>query len=353
MATPRYPEQLPGVSTFRLVPTAQILAGENETGPLALRRRSRQPGATAEVTFRFVESDYAVFMDWWKTDLLYGHRWFTISIPSAGGVTWHTVRFADRPRAALQGHRYWELTTTIEIRDRQFTPAVLGDPLFAFNKIYVSARDGTLRDYSNFGQTLVYPNGFVTPAPDPTAPSKIVPAFGLSRNRYASANTGAANLPGMAFGGADISLDMWVRVDSYSSSPQYFVFCYGSGHFLWAYITGSGSGSRLAVYDFGTESVVTGDFVPTLGQWFHLSVQLERTSPGAANGVTAIRLNGVLVETRGKTSLSPISWNRVDFGGTWGASPGNYLHGAADLVRITEGRRYTADFIPPTDLELA
>ena len=130
MTTPKYPDLLPGVSTFRLTPGAQGIRSENETGPVALRRRSRQPWATAEVTFRYIETDYATFIAWWKNDLVYGHRWFTINIPSAGGITEHYVRFADRPRAALQGHRHWELTTTIEIRDRQFAPVAPGDPFF-------------------------------------------------------------------------------------------------------------------------------------------------------------------------------------------------------------------------------
>ena len=354
MTVPRYPETLPGVSTFILTPTVQVLQSENEMGPVAGRRRTRQPGATAEVRFRFIATDYAVFVEWWKTELLYGHRWFLINLPSAGGITWHYVRFSDRYRATLNGHRNWEVQASLEIRDRQFAPAVPGDPLFAFNKIYASAKGGVLRDWSNFNQTLLYPSGSVSLEADVSSPSKTVPVFDATRTKYVGANTGASSLPGMAFGGADISLDMYVRVDSYSSSSQYFVFCNQSlSHGLWAYINGSGSGSRLAVYDFGTEGVVAGDFVPTLHQWFHLSIQLERTSPGASSGLVLIRVNGTLRETRVKTGVNPISWNQFHFGGTAGTSPGYYLHGATDLVRLTEGRRFLADFLPPTDLELA
>lgn len=120
MPTPAYPASLPGVSTFILLPDPQGITSDNDAGPKAMRRRSRQPTAQAQVTFRFLEADYSTFVSWWKDALVYGHKWFTIDIPSAGGITEHYVRFADRPRAALQGHRHWELSVTLEIRDRQF-----------------------------------------------------------------------------------------------------------------------------------------------------------------------------------------------------------------------------------------
>lgn len=136
MATPRYPRSLPGPSTYILAPSAQGLGSDNEAGPEALRRRSRQPGATAQVTFRYPERDYATFKTWWEDRLAFGHRWFLINLPSAGGITWHYVRFADRYRARLAGHRSWEVSATLELRDRAFAPVVLDFALTLVSAFY-------------------------------------------------------------------------------------------------------------------------------------------------------------------------------------------------------------------------
>ena len=125
MTTPQYPTTLPGVSTFTLAPSAQVIVSGNDVGPQALRRRSRQPGATSQLSFRYSETDYATFISWWKTELLYGHRWFTIRIPSAAGIARHVVRFSEPYRATLLGHRFWSVSATIETRDRQFTEFVI------------------------------------------------------------------------------------------------------------------------------------------------------------------------------------------------------------------------------------
>lgn len=103
-------------------PTQQVLGTDNEIGPKAFRRRSRQPGAFTPVAFRFLEDDYKTFVNWWKTSLNYGHKWFWIELPSAGGITWHVVRFAERYVAKLEGHRYWTVTAKLELRDRRFEP---------------------------------------------------------------------------------------------------------------------------------------------------------------------------------------------------------------------------------------
>lgn len=119
MATPVYPDTLPGVSTFRLRAAPQVLTGEND-GPKDLRRFSIVPGATADVTFRFLATDYSLFKEFYKTDLIRGLRWFWLPVPSAAGIIPHVVRFADRPRGVLRGHRYWEVTAQIELRERLY-----------------------------------------------------------------------------------------------------------------------------------------------------------------------------------------------------------------------------------------
>lgn len=127
MAVIQYPSTLPGVSTFNGQPTTQVLATGGEGAPQAYRRRSRVPGSTDQVGWRFLEGDYAIFIAWWRETLLFGHRWFYIRLPSAEGIRWHVARFADKNYAAkLQGHRYWEVTAELEVREGPTTlPQVL------------------------------------------------------------------------------------------------------------------------------------------------------------------------------------------------------------------------------------
>lgn len=123
MPTPIYPSNLPGVLTFRLTAAPQVLVTEtDDDGPEDLRRVTQVPGAIAEVTFRYLRSDYSEFREWYTTTLIRGLRWFMLTVPSAAGLTPHVVRFVDRPRGVLQGHRYWEVTSQIEIRERLYEP---------------------------------------------------------------------------------------------------------------------------------------------------------------------------------------------------------------------------------------
>jgi hypothetical protein len=119
MSTPAYPDQLPIPLTFRLQANDQIVT-DPENEPRDSRRLTIVPSAVADVTFRYLLDNYKIFKNWYKDDLRYGIKWFTIDLPSAAGLVSHVVRFADRPRASLKGHRYWEVSAQIEIRERQF-----------------------------------------------------------------------------------------------------------------------------------------------------------------------------------------------------------------------------------------
>lgn len=122
MATPIYPMTLPGVSTYSVEPTPQVLASENDTGPRAFRRRSIVPGANASVSFRYLENDYTTYLNWFKVTLKRGHKWFWIQLPSAGGLTWAVARFKKKPREKMDGHRYWTVSADLEVRERAFSP---------------------------------------------------------------------------------------------------------------------------------------------------------------------------------------------------------------------------------------
>lgn len=118
MATPTYPAELPVPSQFKFSPFPQVLATDTDIGPKTFRRRSRQPGGFASVEFRFLETEYSVYVEWFKTDLRYGHKWFWIPLPSPNGLVPLLARFTAKPSATLGGHRFWTVTGTIEILDR-------------------------------------------------------------------------------------------------------------------------------------------------------------------------------------------------------------------------------------------
>lgn len=129
MATPDYPTTLPGVSQWRLKPTAQVLASA-EGSARATRRRSRVPGAIGEAQWTFVETDYAAFRTWWTTDLLRGHKKFWIELPSAGGITWHLCQFTGPYRMQSQGYGAFAVTAELEVMERQLTPNLRDEAYF-------------------------------------------------------------------------------------------------------------------------------------------------------------------------------------------------------------------------------
>lgn len=117
MATPRYPSTLPIPKSVQLTAANQQLSGPEE-GPYETRRRSMVPGATVSATFKYLKFQYKIFVEWYKSDLKYGHKWFVLYLPSAAGIVPHVVRFKEPYQAALHGHTYWEVSANLEVRER-------------------------------------------------------------------------------------------------------------------------------------------------------------------------------------------------------------------------------------------
>lgn len=131
MATPLYPDTLPMVTMFSGEPDRQVISTDGDMAPVAYRRRSRVPGALDDVTWVLVNDQMKTFRDWWRDVLLDGHRWFYIKLPSAGGLTWHVARFADENyQSRLLGHRAWNVSAKLEIRERPFSEVVFAEPGF-------------------------------------------------------------------------------------------------------------------------------------------------------------------------------------------------------------------------------
>lgn len=124
-----YPVTLPGPMSFGLKPTSQLaISGGEDMGPMDFRRRTQQTTAIASVTFRYLKDQYKVFLAWWQDTLVYGHKWFTINLPSARGNVAHYAKFATKFVANKRGFRYIEVTAELELRERQIETPIIIDP---------------------------------------------------------------------------------------------------------------------------------------------------------------------------------------------------------------------------------
>lgn len=127
--TAAYPLSLPAPMSFGLKPTSQLaMSAGDDMGPIDYRRRTQQTTAIASVTFRFVNDQYKVFLAWWQDTLLYGHKWFTINLPSARGNVTHYAKFATKFMASKRGFRYIEVTADLELRERQIDAPIVVNP---------------------------------------------------------------------------------------------------------------------------------------------------------------------------------------------------------------------------------
>lgn len=132
MTTPAYPATIPGPTRVSFRPGVQLVSSADELGPVAVRRRSRQPTADAQVSFVYLEDDYATFVAWWRDTLLYGHRWFTLALPSANGLVDHVVRFARKYSAQVRGHRYVDVSCDLEVRERKIGTETILVPVLSY-----------------------------------------------------------------------------------------------------------------------------------------------------------------------------------------------------------------------------
>lgn len=140
----------------------QVLIGDND-GPKDTRRFSIVPGATANVVFRYLQSQYSIFVPWFRSALKYGHKWFLLRIPGPGGIILHMVRFTGRPRGVLRGHRYWEVSAEIEIRERLYEERYVVEPPEVLYEYYsLSAGDFDHGPYASIAEAESVYGAFIT-----------------------------------------------------------------------------------------------------------------------------------------------------------------------------------------------
>lgn len=112
--------------TYGLTASSQLASSPpGELGPIDNRRRTQQTSSVAPATFRFLLDQYATFVAWWKSDLAYGHKWFTITLPSARGNVTHYARFTSKYTANKKGYRFMEVSCELELRERQIEEPIV------------------------------------------------------------------------------------------------------------------------------------------------------------------------------------------------------------------------------------
>ena len=140
MATPIFPTSIAGVSSISWGPGNPLQT--DGKGPKTQRRLSAVPDATAQVTWRFLEGDFKIFLDFWKTDLLRGHRWFILTLPCGPGFELHVVRFKSYHSARSEGFNFRTITAELEVRERKIRKSAVAAsvtsrpyPLYDVDKI--------------------------------------------------------------------------------------------------------------------------------------------------------------------------------------------------------------------------
>lgn len=125
MTTPVFPSTLPGVSSLAWDAQPQSRISDNESGNKDYRNFTAVPAAIADVEWRFLDSDFAVFKEFWKTELKRGHKWFTLVLPSAAGHSRHVVRFITSHASKSDGYGYRTVTAQLYVRERRLRPDIV------------------------------------------------------------------------------------------------------------------------------------------------------------------------------------------------------------------------------------
>ncbi len=117
MATPVYPATLPGPVSWEARPVVGALSsvGLSDRAALELRRISARRVYEASVSWQFLEAEYAAFTEFFRTDLLSGHKWFLMPIPSGAGYVEEAVRFVGRPAARNSGLTAFQVDAQLEL----------------------------------------------------------------------------------------------------------------------------------------------------------------------------------------------------------------------------------------------
>lgn len=90
--------------------------------PASVRAIQRDYAARAQASWVLTPSQYAIWLAWWQTTLLYGGAWFKASLwptPSGRGVI---CRYLGSPVVAHLGQGLRSLQAELEVRGQSLDP---------------------------------------------------------------------------------------------------------------------------------------------------------------------------------------------------------------------------------------
>ena len=99
-----------------------------ESGTVRQRRRFTVEALQVKVSWELSDVELEVFTAFHKHRLNLGNDWFTLPMPSGGGVKDHTVRFVQGKFSQdYQNVGRWRVSATMDVRDRDTLSAAVLD----------------------------------------------------------------------------------------------------------------------------------------------------------------------------------------------------------------------------------
>lgn len=122
MSSTAYPSTLPGPSAVAVTSAERRLLSDVTGGPQQTRGLQRDYLANEQIEWTFSANEAAIFQAWWRTDLIYGGRWFASTWPTPAGWVATARRFKGAPTWSLMAVDAWRVAAQCEVRGRGLLP---------------------------------------------------------------------------------------------------------------------------------------------------------------------------------------------------------------------------------------
>lgn len=116
MTLPVWPASLPNPAEYSFAPQERRRVQPVATDPPGFRGFAREALVTATVRWRMTPAQAAVFDPFWRTDLAYATRWFTVRLPGRGGMVARSARFTAPPQRQHLSVGIVDVTGQMEVR---------------------------------------------------------------------------------------------------------------------------------------------------------------------------------------------------------------------------------------------
>ena len=115
-----YPDTLPlpEVEGYGIQPQAAFIRTDMDQGPARQRRRFTAAPTHYAVKWLLTEVQLATFESWYEGSVEAGASWFTVQLRNGQGLQTVEARFIEPWKAAMLGGYHYEVTATLEVRNR-------------------------------------------------------------------------------------------------------------------------------------------------------------------------------------------------------------------------------------------